>query len=96
MAIQSFDDRVTEEFFFTGRLSRRAGWSAVVNVARRKLDMLHYAVRLNDLKMPPGNRLETLRGDFRGFFSIRVNDQWRIIFRWAPSGPHDVRGTDYH
>ena len=58
--------------------------------------MLHYAVRLDDLKMPPGNRLEALRGDFRGFFSIRINDQWRIIFRWAASGPHDVRVTDYH
>ena len=95
MAIQPFADRVTEDFFFLDRLSRKAGWSAVRNVARRKLDMLHHAVSLDDLRVPPGNCVEALDGDLRGFFSIRLSDQWRILFRWTAAGPSDVRVTDY-
>ena len=95
MALQPFADRVTEDFFFTDRLSRKAGWSAVRNVARRKLDMLHHAVSLDDLRVPPGNCVEALDGDLRGFFSIRLSDQWRILFRWTAAGPSDVRVTDY-
>lgn len=58
--------------------------------------MLHYAARLDDLKSPPGNRLEALKGNLAGLFSIRVNDQWRIVFRWSFLGPSEVRVTDYH
>lgn len=58
--------------------------------------MLHYAASLNDLRVPPGNRLEVLRGDLAGLHSIRINDQWRVVFRWAPGGPAEVRITDYH
>ena len=58
--------------------------------------MLHYAAGLDDLAAPPGNRLEPLAGGLRGLHSIRINDQWRIVFRWTDSGPHDVRITDYH
>ena len=58
--------------------------------------MLHYAARLSDLKSPPGNRLEPLKGDLAGFHSIRVNEQWRIVFEWTPDGPARVRVTDYH
>ena len=58
--------------------------------------MLHYAARLVDLKAPPGNRLEALSGDLKGYHSIRINEQWRIIFRWAGAGPHRVRIADYH
>lgn len=58
--------------------------------------MLNGAASLLDLRAPPGNRLEALSGNLRGHFSIRVNDQWRIVFRWAGSDAHDVRLTDYH
>jgi proteic killer suppression protein len=58
--------------------------------------MLNSARNINDLRSPPGNRLEALRGDWRGFHSVRVNDQWRIVFRWAEGQAHDVRLIDYH
>ena len=58
--------------------------------------MIHYAARLDDLKAPPGNRLEPLSGDLKGFHSIRINEQWRIVFRWTGAGPYEVRITDYH
>lgn len=62
----------------------------------RKLDMLDYAGRLNDLAAPPGNRLESLRGSLTAMHSIRVNDQWRIVFRWTDEGARDVDVVDYH
>lgn len=96
MAIRSFTDRATEDFFATGRVSRRVGWSQVSKIAARKLDMLDYAERLWDLRSPPGNRLEALKGDLVGHHSVRVNDQWRIVFRWTSAGPAEVRITDYH
>jgi proteic killer suppression protein len=65
-------------------------------VALRKLDMLNAALTLSDLRVPPGNRLEALRGDLSGQHSIRVNDQWRILFRWTDAGPMRVRIVDYH
>ena len=58
--------------------------------------MLHYASQLEDLKAPPGNRLESLKGDLEGYYSIRINERWRIIFKWKESGPSDVRIADYH
>jgi proteic killer suppression protein len=58
--------------------------------------MLHYAQKLDDLRSPPANRLEALKGSLKGFFSIRVNDQWRIVFRWTSGGPEDVDVVDYH
>ena len=61
-----------------------------------KLDMLNASRNINDLRSPPGNRLEALRGDWRGFHSIRVNDQWRVVFRWAEGHAHAVRLIDYH
>lgn len=74
--------------------SRR--FRAIAAVATRKLTMLHAANTLEFLKSPPGNRLEALKGDRRGQHSIRVNDQWRICFRWTASGPADVEIVDYH
>ena len=62
----------------------------------RKLDLLNAATNLDDLRAPPGNRLEALKGDLAGFHSIRINSQWRIIFRWTSSGPADVQIIDYH
>ena len=68
----------------------------MAKVAARKLDMLDYAVQLGDLASPPGNRLEPLRGNMEGRHSIRINDQWRIVFRWTSTGPTDVDIKDYH
>jgi toxin HigB-1 len=64
--------------------------------ARIRLDYIQYAISLNDLKSPPGNRLEALQGDLRGKHSIRINRQWRIIFRWAEDGAEEVEIVDYH
>lgn len=69
---------------------------AIENVARRKLLQLEVAGRLEDLRIPPGNRLEALRGDRAGYHSIRINDQYRLCFRWTPVGPDDVEVVDYH
>ena len=96
MAIQSFGSRKVDRFFLEGRLPRTAGWAGVARVAARKLDMLNYAQVLRDLAAPPGNRVEALKGNFTGFHSIRINDQWRIIFRWSDFGPADVDIRDYH
>lgn len=96
VAIRSFARKPVEDVFLTGRIPRREGWSSVVNIIRRKLDMLDYAAALNDLSSPPGNRLEALRGDLQGLHSIRVNDQWRVVFRWTAEGPDEVDVRDYH
>jgi proteic killer suppression protein len=58
--------------------------------------MVHYAFKLSDLRSPPGNRLETLKGRLDGSYSIRINDQWRVVFEWTADGPSRVRVTDYH
>lgn len=68
---------------------------SIVNIALRKMDVLNPAHKLDDLHSPPGNRLEALNGDLVGFHSIRVNDHWRITFRWN-NGVHDVSLVDYH
>jgi len=68
----------------------------LLRAARIRLDYIHYAASLNDLKMPPGNRLESLLGNLRGMHSIRINRQWRIIFRWVVTGAEEVEITDYH
>jgi proteic killer suppression protein len=68
----------------------------IQSLARRKLRQLEIAARLDDLRVPPGNRLESLKGQRAGQFSIRINDQWRVCFRWAPDGAHDVEIIDYH
>ena len=96
MAIRSFRRPEIADFFFSGKAARRTGWVGVAKVVTRKLDMLHYAQRVDDLRSPPANRLEALKGDLKGFFSIRVNDQWRVIFRWTGTGPEDVDVVDYH
>lgn len=89
--ILSFRDKETEELFRNGR-SRR--WRAIAAVALRKLDMLDAALTLDDLRSPPGNRLKSLAGDRKGAWSIRVNDQWRLCFRWH-EGAQDVEIVDY-
>ena len=96
MAIRSFSDKATEDFFLTGHRAKKSGWVGIESVARRKLDMVHYAAALRDLRSPPGNRLEALKGEMKGYHSIRINDQWRIVFRWTVSGAEEVRIIDYH
>jgi toxin HigB-1 len=88
--------RINPQFFETGKPSRGAGWAGVQSVVKRKLDLVHYAGKLDDLKSPPWNRLEALSGELKGFHSIRVNDQWRVVFRWTTAGPVDVSISDYH
>jgi toxin HigB-1 len=93
--IRSFKDAATEAVFNDEAPGK--GFPAdLVNVARRKLMYLHSAKTLDDLKVPPGNRLEALRGDRAGQCSIRVNDQFRICFVWTANGPEAVEFTDYH
>ncbi len=91
--IQSFADADTEQLF---REERNRRFQAVARVALRKLIQMNRAGQLTDLAVPPGNRLEALRGDLAGLHSIRINDQWRIVFRWTESGPAEVRIMDYH
>ena len=91
--IRSFASRDTEELF--GGASPRK-FRSFQTQAERKLQMLDSAKDLNDLRVPPGNRLEKLGGDRRGQYSIRINDQWRICFRWRDDGPWDVAIVDYH
>jgi proteic killer suppression protein len=92
--IASFRDSQTEDAF--NGIVRKGFPADLIKVARRKLGYLNAAVVLDDLKMPPGNRLEALKGDRKGQHSIRVNDQFRICFVWTPEGPSDVEFTDYH
>lgn len=92
--IRNFADRTTERFFTTGDCPAR--WRSFQEAAERKLDMLDAATALRDLLSPPGNRLEWLKGGRKGQQSIRINQQWRICFRWTPDGPADVEIVDYH
>ncbi len=80
---------------FEGRQSRKLP-PDIQNVARRKLRLIDAAERFDDLRNPPGNRLEVLKAEREGQYSIRINDQWRICFRWTGSGASDVEIVDYH
>ena len=91
--IQSFADKDTEELF-KSESNRR--FAAISRVALRKLIQMNQADTLRDLAVPPGNRLEALKGRLSGFHSIRINDQWRIVFRWTDFGPERVAIVDYH
>jgi proteic killer suppression protein len=91
--IRSFNSADTEALAKGVRVRPFAGIAAV---ARRKLRQLEIAGRLDDLRVPPGNRLEALKGDRSGEYSIRINDQWRICFRWEEAGAEDVEIVDYH
>ncbi|MBU6420893.1 MAG: type II toxin-antitoxin system RelE/ParE family toxin [Gammaproteobacteria bacterium] len=91
--IRSFKDDDTE-MLSKGRSAKR--FANIAAVARRKLRQLEIAGRLDDLRVPPGNRLEALKGDRDGQHSIRINDQWRICFRWTEAGPANVEIVDYH
>ncbi|MCR4559969.1 MAG: type II toxin-antitoxin system RelE/ParE family toxin [Bacteroidales bacterium] len=92
--IQSFGDSETE-LIYNGIQSKKLPPS-IQNVARRKLRMIAAAQNVRDLRIPPGNRLESLYDDLEGFWSIRINDQWRIIFKFDNTGANYVKITDYH
>ena len=92
--IQGFADPEAE-LIWSGRRSRKLP-PDIQNVALRKLRLLNQARVLGDLRVPPGNRLEALRADRQGQHSIRINDQWRVVFRWTDAGPEDVEIVDYH
>ncbi len=95
--IQSFADPFTRDIWNGVTNARTKSFPQdVLPAALRKLDMLNAAHDIKDLRVPPGNRLEALKGKLAGHHSIRVNDQWRIVFKWAPGGPVDVKITDYH
>ena len=91
--IQSFGDRRTQALFEDLFVRDFQGFA---RNAKRKIELVNAAARLTDLRVPPANRLEKLKGNFDGFYSIRINDQWRIIFRWIDEHPHDVQIIDYH
>ena len=91
--IKSFKCADTKALAGGDRVRRFAN---IADVARRKLRQLEIAGRLEDLRVPPGNRLEKLRGERVGQYSIRINDQWRVCFRWTQAGAEDVEIVDYH
>ncbi len=97
LMIVSFGDKTTEDIFhgYQTKAARRIAqtlWSRV----QTKLDLLNASTTLEDLRVPPSNRLEKLRGDWAGFYSLRVNDQYRLVFRFVSGNSLDVRCTDYH
>ncbi len=95
--IVSFGDRATDDLYHGRPTSRARRFpNDIVGLTLVKLDMLNGAASVLDLTSPPGNRLEALKGDLKGFYSVRVNDQWRIVFRWENNSAHDVRLMDYH
>ena len=92
--IKSFQDKETEKIFnriFSGKLPTN-----IQHLARRKLVMLDAATELDNLRIPPGNRLEALKGNRKGQHSIRINKQWRICFKWKAGNAYEVEITDYH
>ncbi len=93
--ILSFKGKFAETIL-RGRQAPKGFSFALAKAARRRLVQLNNANALGDLSAPPGNRLEALKGEFAGKHSIRINDQWRIVFRWTAAGPEDVEIVDYH
>jgi proteic killer suppression protein len=95
--IRSFGNRLAEDLYDDRRdAAVRRLPPTLYAAARRKILYLHEADELRDLRVPPGNRLEALKGDFRGCYSVRINDQWRVVFRWVDGHAHEVRVVDYH
>jgi proteic killer suppression protein len=92
--IKSFQDKETEKIF--NRYSSSKLPQNIQSIARKKLVLLDAVTEIEDLRVPPGNRLEALKGNRKGQHSIRINDQWRICFKWKDGDSYDVEITDYH
>ena len=92
--IKSFKDTETEKIW-EGKRSRKLP-TQIQQIARRKLRMINNAQNINDLRIPPANRLEKLKTDLKGMYSIRINEKWRIIFKWQTSHAYDIQIIDYH
>ena len=92
--IKSFADKTTQDFFVTGKSKKLP--ASIFKAAKRKLDYLQNAYELDDLRSPPGNRLESLKGDLQGKYSIRISDQYRIVFAFSGHDAYDVQIVDYH
>lgn len=92
--IKEFGDKQTEKIWNSIRSKKLP--NEIQHVARRKLRMLNNAQEVNDLRIPPANRLEKLKGDLKEFYSIRINNQWRIIFQWSNNDAYNVEIVDYH
>ena len=95
--LSSFANQLAEDLFYDKKTRETRRFpNELRRLARRKLLYLHEAANLNDLRVPPGNRLEALKGDLRGHYSIRINDQWRLVFRWNSGQAENVQIVDYH
>jgi proteic killer suppression protein len=95
--IESFANRLAEDLFDDRRSKAVLHFPTdLIRAARRKLLFLHDAGEIGDLREPPGNRLEALKGEWKGFHSIRINDQWRVVFRWHDGNAYEVQVIDYH
>ena len=95
--IETFGDALAEDLFDDRRTKATRSFPPELRrAARRKLLYLHDAAEMNDLAVPPGNRIERLKGRWKGLHSIRINDQWRVVFRWSGGSALDVRVVDYH
>ncbi|MCB0368432.1 MAG: type II toxin-antitoxin system RelE/ParE family toxin [Bdellovibrionales bacterium] len=95
--ICSFGNKTARDLFHgeSSRYARKLP-NELHAIAVRKLDQLNTASKLVDLRIPPSNRLEPLKGELKGFYSIRINDQWRVVFKWSAAGPEEVQIMDYH
>ncbi len=97
MEIVSYGNKETENFDLDGKVKKGCKWASVEKIARRKLDILDYGHTIEDFKIPPNNKFKWLKGDLAGFASIRINDQWRIIFKINTNNQlEEVEITDYH
>ena len=94
--IKSFGNKIAQDLYNDKRSKALSKFpSELLRVARRKILYIHDADQLIDLKVPPGNRLEALKGDLKGYHSVRINDQWRVVFKWN-GGAEEVQVVDYH
>jgi toxin HigB-1 len=95
--IISYGNKETEHFDLSDKLAKKCKWANLATIARRKLDILIYGIKTEDFRVPPGNKFEWLKGDLKGFASIRINDQWRIIFKINKTNQlSEVEIIDYH
>lgn len=96
MEIRNFGSKETENFIRIGKIAKRCKWRSVANIAQRKNDMIIFAEDIDDLKIPPINKLKKLSGSLDGFWSIRINERFRVVFKCRNSIVAELKITDYH